>query len=349
VAARREHFEPPAFSAERPSLVRPVPLDRSGVSGPTPRQARGRRWRRVSHGRYVPSWVDAADVDQRILEAACLLPAHGAITGWAALRWSGVSWYDDPDAPIPLVVPDHALARRPGLLISEEQLAPRDLTHIEGLRSTTLPRSVCFEMRFAPDLRSAVRHLDLAAAADLVSLDEAWSYTASRLSAWTGVEQCRRAIRLADENVWSPMETQMRLLWVIDLGMSLVRCNHPVFDLDGRFVATPDLIDLESGVVGEYDGSLHLARGRRDRDITREAAFRRIGLDYVTMTAADLPDPTAFLRRTTEARRRARRQSGPRRWTVEPPAWWAPTVTVAQRRALTAEQRRRWLPRRHAA
>lgn len=340
---------PPAFSAGRPHLVCPVGVDRSGATGPTPRQARGQRWRRVSHGRYVPSWVDAGDVDQRIVEAASILPAHGAVTGWAALRWSGVGWYDDATKPVPLVVPDHHLAPQAGLLISEEQLAPKDLALVEGLRFTTLPRAVCFEMRSAPDLRSAVRHLDLAAAADLVSLGEAWAYAVSRLSGWTGVDQCRRAIQLADENVWSPMETEMRLMWVIDLGMGLVRCNHPVFDLDGNFVATPDLIDLESGVVGEYDGSLHLIRRRRDRDITREAALRRLGLEYVTMTAADRPDPAGFLRRTLEARRRARTIRGPRRWTVEPPAWWTPTVTVAQRRGLTEEQRRRWLPGRGAA
>ncbi|HVX55110.1 hypothetical protein [Nocardioides sp.] len=346
MAPRRKHFAPPAFSTARPGLVRPVTLDRSGVGGPTPRQARGRRWRRVAHGRYVPSWVDATDVDQRIVEAASVLPAHGAITGWAALRWSGVGWYDDATRPIPVVVPDHCLAPRAGLLISEEQLAPKDLTVVEELPCTTLPRAVCFEMRFAPDLRSAVRHLDLAAAADLVSIEEAWAYAMPYLCGWTGIDQCRRAIQLADENVWSPMETEMRLLWLIDLGMTRVRCNQPVFDLDGNFVGTPDLIDLEGGIAGEYDGALHLLRRRRDRDIAREAAFRRIGLEYVTMTAADRPDPTAFLQRTLDARQRARRN--PRRWTAEPPAWWVPTMTVAQRRALTEEQRRRWLPGRAA-
>jgi len=42
---------------------------------------------------YVPSWVDATLVEQRILEAGALLPGDGGVTGWAALRWLGGTWF----------------------------------------------------------------------------------------------------------------------------------------------------------------------------------------------------------------------------------------------------------------
>jgi hypothetical protein len=163
------------------------------------------------------------------------------------------------------------------------------------------------------------------------------------LTAWTGVPQLRDAIALADENSWSPMETEMRLQWVLKLGIATAVANHPVFDADGSFVGTPDLIDLEAGVAGEYDGSLHLPGVQRAKDIRREGLFRRVGLEYVTMTAVDRRDPTDFLQRTIDAQARARHLT--RRWTVDPPAWWIPTTTVAARRALTAAQRKRCLRR----
>jgi hypothetical protein len=45
-----------------------------------------------------------------------------------------------------------------------------------------------------------------------------------------------------------------------------------------------------------------------------------------------------------QARERARFAApGRRAWTVEPPAWWIRTDTVARRRALDEDQRRRML------
>ena len=43
---------------------------RTGTSGPTPKQARGRGWRRTSRGLYVPADVDGSNPEQRIVEAA---------------------------------------------------------------------------------------------------------------------------------------------------------------------------------------------------------------------------------------------------------------------------------------
>ena len=35
--------------------------------------------------------VDSDSVEQRIVEAAAVLPSYGGVTGWAALRWAGRS------------------------------------------------------------------------------------------------------------------------------------------------------------------------------------------------------------------------------------------------------------------
>jgi hypothetical protein len=136
----------------------------------------------------------------------------------------------------------------------------------------------------------------------------------------------------------------MRLVW--ELGASLPRplTNRPVFDLDGRHLGTPDLIDPVSGVAGEYEGSLHLEGSRRARDIAREGAFRGAGLESVSMTAADGRDPRSFIARLIEAYDRASCvPASRRRWTLQPPDWWIDTSTVESRRALDDVQRARLL------
>lgn len=103
-------------------------------------------------------------------------------------------------------------------------------------------------------------------------------------------------------------------------------------------------------MVGEYEGAVHLVGKQRAKDVRREAEFRGVGLEYVTMLGADFADPSGFAARLRQAyERAARRPAGACRWTVEPPGWWIPTVTVEQRRALDERTRERLLRHRRAA
>ena len=137
----------------------------------------------------------------------------------------------------------------------------------------------------------------------------------------------------------------MRLDWGLVVGRRPLT-NRPVFDLDGRHIGTPDLIDPEAGVVGQYDGRLHLAGERRAADLRRDQRFAEHGLRTVIMVAADRRDPAAYHRRLRSAYADATsRPVAQRAYTLELPAWWRPTFTVEQRRALSPEDRRRWLGR----
>jgi hypothetical protein len=330
-------------------VVRPVRVDPLGQRGPTPDQARGPFWRASSHGLHVPVDVDASVPEQRIVEAAACLPGYGGVTGWAGMRWGGASWFSGtlPGGglrPVVLAVMHGEIRNQPGIRVTSERLPPRDLTSFDGIAITTHVRSVCYEMRYAGSDREAVVILDMAMKDDLVSRDEVAAYVLT-LNGWTGVGRCRMAVALADENSWSGMETVMRLIWVVDLGFPRPLCNRPLFGLTGRHVGTPDIIDVEAGVVGEYEGAVHLEGSRRGHDLQREATYRRLGLEYFTMVAADLPSPeTTVIPRMRDARQRARWEpESSRRWTVEPPPWWTPTTTVAARRALSQGQRSRLL------
>ncbi len=242
----------------RPGVVAPVPVDPLGLRGPTAGRARGPRWRRAGPGLFVPSHVPLG-VEQRIVEAVSSLP-RGAATGWAALCWMGARWFDGeaPDGtprPVPVAVGDQHMTRhRAGREVSEDWLFAGDVITLDGLPVTVPARSVTYEARVAPDLIAAVRAVDMSVY-DLTPLDELHAYT-QRLISRPGAVQLRKALALADENAWSPMEVVMRQFWKRHLDRPL-SCNTPVFDRVGRHLFTRDLLDIEAGVAGEYDGSVH--------------------------------------------------------------------------------------------
>jgi hypothetical protein len=334
----------------RRDVVDPVRVDPSGLVGPTPKQATGQYWRRTSHGLFVPAEVDGSVPEQRIVEAAAVLPSYGGVTGWAALRWMGATWFGGlaPDGstelPVCLVTAGDDIRPQPGIAVSAERLDPSELVVVDGMSLTIPARSVTFEMRYAASVSAAVVAADMAMQADLVSRTELWDFVAG-LQGWTGVPRCREAMPLTNENSWSPRETtHLRLVWVLDAGLPPTLCNVPVFDRAGHHIGTPDLLDEEAGVAGEYDGALHLHGAQRARDVRREEAFRSVGLEYFTVLAADAADRAAVVRRMRATRARARFEApSARAWTTQKPPWWVPTETVDQRRALNAAQRERLL------
>ena len=334
-----------------PGLVWPA---RRGVDeGPTPWQCRSGTYRRVGGGLWVPAAVEATP-EQRIVEAAAQLPAHGGVTGWGALRWHGASWFDGTGRAglLPVTVAlgtRHTLRPRPTLRVSQEHVPPSQLVRVRGVRVTSAAWSTAFEMRKAASEVDALIAFEMAAFADVVSIEELRGLVDRLLWARQGVQRIRDLLPDLDENSWSPMETFMRRAWRED-GFPPVSTNRPVFDLAGRFVGTPDLVDLEGGVYAQYDGALHLAGDVRHADVVTEAAYRRLGLEGATMMAGDLADPAPFLLRVRDAYARAgRRASSERGWAMRTPGWWVPTHTVAHRRALSADQRSRYLRYRSAS
>lgn len=165
----------------------------------------------------------------------------------------------------------------------------------------------------------------------------------------TGIQQARDALALGEENSWSPQETRMRGVWTRWAGLPRPRCNIPVFNLAGDHVGTPDMLDPASGLVGLYHGDSHLQLVGAAADVKKEASYRDLGLEPVSMLATDWADLADFTQRLLAAARRARTSDASRGWTVEAPGWWTPTETVAQRRALTEWERQRYLRYRRAA
>lgn len=340
----------------RPGTRWPSRRDSSGAEGPTAWETRSGAWRKVGHNLWVPADLDSTGPCQRVVEAAAQLPSYGAVTGWAGLRWTGGVWFGGAsgagelrDVPV-AVSSGHRMRPRPGIRVSQEVVAPRNLMRWDGVRVTEPLWSVAYEMRKAVSDEAAVVAFDMAAFSDLVSIEELRAYVDTDLVARQGVERVRRVLPLLDENAWSPMEPVMQMSWCQQFPGLEVLMNRPVFDLRGTFVGTPDGIDDRAGVYVMYDGALHLAGSVRHGDVAKEAAYRRIGLEGVVMMAGDLADRAPFEQRLREAyARAARRRASERRWSLETPAWWIDTTSVAARRALSVDQRRRLLAHRQRA
>jgi hypothetical protein len=294
-------------------------------------------------------------VEQRIVEAGHHLSGLASVQGWAALRWQGALWFDGradggrTELAVPVAVLHGKIRSQPGIEVTSEFIPPRDRIVVDGLPVTVPVCALAFEMRYAATPRDAARAFALAAAADLVSMDEMYAYM-ELLYHWTGIPQLREAMSLAEENAWSPREFDMSAVWQLDAGLPRPLLNRPVFDRNGRHIGTPDLLDPVAGTIGEYDSTLHLAGKRRAKDLRREDAFRSVGLEYFTIVSDDFDDTSRMVDRMHAARSRSSflRSDAPA-WTVEPPPWWVPTHSVALRRSLTPAQRERFLNYRRTA
>ena len=281
----------------------------------------------MAWGLYVPADTDSDVVEQRIVEAAARLPAHSAVSAWAALRWRGANFFDGlgnggrTRLPVPLLVGGN-IRPDPRVAVSHEQLPPCEIETVAGIPVTMVERAVFDEMRRTGSVRRAVAVVDMAVAAGVTDLERVASYIAIR-PAWTGVPLTRLALPLASADSRSPQETRMRLIWVLDAGLPTPLCNRPLFDLDGRLLGIPDLFDPDAGLVGEYDGADHLVEDRRGRDAVRAERFRDHGLEYIALVRGDLGSPARAAHRIVAARARARFLAPEdRRWTLEPPSWW---------------------------
>lgn len=326
----------------RAGPVVPVPVDPEGLRGPTPGRARGPKWRRTSPGLFVPVDVRPEGTEQRIVEAAASAPDGAAVTGWAALHWQGAEWFEGRTAqgralPVPIALGDERVAvSRPDVLRCHQWLFEDDVIAVDGLPVTRPERAVCGSVLRARYFEVAVRTIDMALASDLVDLEELSAY-AERLRGRPYSRLLHSALVVAEENVWSPTETAMRLRWLAHRPATLM-CNAPIFDDRGNHLFTPDLFDPEVGVAGEYDGMVHEEARVRRRDLEREELARQHGIESVSMVSLDLRDVAAFERRLDSAYRRAERRVPTGTWTLEQPPGWADTSTVARRRALSVSR-----------
>ena len=97
-------------------------------------------------------------------------------------------------------------------------------------------------------------------------------------------------------------------------------CNVPIFDRDERLIAIVDLLDVEAGCVGEYQGADHKEGERHRRDVAREQKLRDHRLECFEVVGGDVQDRDLTVKRMLAARERSLFEPPSRRtWTLRRP------------------------------
>ncbi len=77
-------------------------------------------------------------------------------------------------------------------------------------------------------------------------------------------------------------------MWVMEAGLPRPEVNINVYGDTGHLLAIPDLLDVESGLVAEYDGADHRETVRHANDNARGEGMDRSGLTVVRVTGLDM-------------------------------------------------------------
>jgi hypothetical protein len=283
-------------------LVRPVRIDPEGHSGPPRGTAAGPSWRTTSHGFVVPADVPQT-VEQRILEAAVRLPEGGMVTGWGALRLAGAAYADGltgrKPQPVPVLLPHTARIRGPGVLVERTRGRLPDPVVRHGMPCAPSDIALLHELRRASSARAAGIMVDMTLVAGVIDLDQARHVASMRRQPPAATYALERACA----ECRSPKESEMLQVWESDVGFPRPLMNREVLALSGRVIAVVDLLEVESGTYGEYNGASHRDRERQRRDEARADALRGVGLEGFVLVAGD--SERVWRERMESARERA--------------------------------------------
>lgn len=309
-------------------VVAPRRRDITGEDGPTPGLARGADWRASSRGLHVPATVDLS-VEQRIIEAGARLVGPAMVTGWAALRLAGAAYFEGRQRAVPVLLPHASRIRASGVEVRRTRLPLP--TPVRRYDVPCAPPAVALvhELRRERDFRELVVMIEMALLAKVVT----WQEVREQLEATRRMHTRHfDALDLATGECRSPPEKRMMLVWELDARFGGPLMNREVLDLAGNRLAVVDLLDVESGSYGEYDGEAHRGRARHRRDVERAEALRDAGLEGFTIVAGD--SVAVQVQRMTAARKRAL-------WLPEEQRRWRVGAHVPMRnltRPLTSEE-----------
>ena len=284
----------------------------------------------TSPGLYVPVEADETVVEQRILEQGSRITTYGAVTGWAALRWRGATYFDGTDGsgerlPVPLVVGTSGCRSDPRVAISRAQIAPTERTMVGDLWCTTVQRALFDEMRFAGGVRGAVVAMDMAAAARLISVRLMTRYV-SLPPAWTGV----RAGAQGAARWLLTTAVHRRRRGCAWSGSSTPACRRRSATCRCSTARAPARRSRTCSIRSPaWWGSTTEPTTRSSiadaPTMLARRGFRNDGLEYFDLVEGDLTDRLNVVRRMQETRERARFDPPElRRWTLTPPPWWRP-------------------------
>lgn len=182
------------------------------------------------------------------------------------------------------------IARGPTTRVFRSDFGEDETLLLDGFRITS-PTRTAFDIARLSTYENAVVALDRLRSLGLLDVEALMEMIDVRRY-WTGNARARRAVRDSADRVESPRESMLRLMW-LETGLGTPVTNPVIRTADGEFIARVDLLDLDTGIVGEYDGEYHASAARRSDDARRQELLYDVGLRMIRATSTDLGTTTA--------------------------------------------------------
>lgn len=201
--------------------------------------------------------------------------------------------------------------RRAWLQVHGHLLPDEHVTEVDGIATTTLPRTVV-DLACTLPLPDAVAVGDGALRLGATPLELA--SVLADVGARRGIATARRALELLDARSESYGESLSRVL-MLERGFTDLVPQQLIRDERGVVVARVDFAWPALGVIGEFDGRVKYGLGLAPdqdpgtalwREKVREDLLRDLGWQVVRWTWADLDDPRAWFLRLGRAFARGR-------------------------------------------
>jgi very-short-patch-repair endonuclease len=228
--------------------------------------------RRVREGALRPLtphlFTDVAEPspDEALRAAAVALDAVVSHTS-AALLW-GLELASTPERPTVTVGRDRSRAAMGGVVVRRTDLADGDWLRRDGVRLTTVLRTVLDLCRTLP-LAEAVACADSAVRQGLLRLSDLRRALCA-LPAGRGRSMVARVLALVDPRCGSVLESLLRVLLHVH-GVRPPRTQVTIRARDGRLVGRVDFAWSDVGLVVEADGFAFHADRRAYRDDRRRS------------------------------------------------------------------------------
>ncbi|HEY9315213.1 DUF559 domain-containing protein [Williamsia sp.] len=262
-----------------------------GPDAPRPegitRRMMERNFRRMHRGVLVSSTKTLGPLD--LIDAALLRAGpSAALSGLSAAFLHGLSWYDD-DSPIEISRHPTGQGRcRGGIRVVRADLAPDDVTIIDGRRVTTAVRTA-YDLGRRPPRWRALGHLDDLINATGLDLRVLWRYIVGNPD-MRGIRQIRELVPHIDPTSESPPESWLRLL-IVDAELPRPESQIWVTDESGYEFARIDLGYRRFKIGIEFDGAdFHDSADQMARDAARDAKLQRLGWIMVRVNGERMKD-----------------------------------------------------------
>lgn len=273
----------------------PTPVPHEFESGPfhrddfveaglSPKILLGRRFQRV----FPNVWAPARELshEERIAAAALSLTGRARLSHVTRIQALGLAHGETDDLHF-TVAGDHHIDTE-GIFLHRTVVMPP--TDDVGVTPAAAFVQCCAELR----LIDLIIIGDWLVGHEHMTLEEVRHVTSAQ--PWRpGAKEALRVLDWLDGAARSPKESELRAC-IMACGLPTPEVNIPLFDEFGREVGIVDLLLRQWCLAVEYEGRQHAEDARQfARDIGRYADLRRLGVDYVQVTATMLASPRATM------------------------------------------------------